>query len=232
MTAPPLDTTGLLWRAHASGIHHGAINFWSGMLSCVLDPIDASTRVLEFGCTGSEFLRFLHLAFEFREATGVLLTVDGPDRSADWVKVIGPGCRFVTEEEAANLTAVADIAFAQETFSLLPDLAAHAGAMERLLAPYGVYYATVGWHLDNPATVTYAHTQAASGKPFWGHRLADIVATFEGAGFEVGFKRLPIPYFLMHNSAIATSRFGGIANMLEALHDWKILFQFRKWGPR
>lgn len=232
MTSPPLDTTNLLWRAHANGIHHGAINFWVGMLSSVLDPVGSTTRVLEFGSTGSEFFRLLHLAFEYKEATGILLAVDGPDRSAEWLRPSGPACRFVHEDAGVSLETPADIAFSQEIVSLLPDLRAHAANMRALLSPSGVYYATVGWHLDNPATASYAASRASEGKPFHGHCLADITAAFEAEEFEVGFKRLQVPYFLIHDRAIATSRFGGVARMMEALQDWKVLFQFRKWRPR
>jgi len=229
MTPAPLDFKRVLWRAHADGIHHGSINFWAGMLACLLDPVSSETRILEFGSTGSEFLRFFHLAYEYREAAGILLSSDGPDHSAGWCLPEGPTCFFVPEEAAASLASGWHLAFTQETFSLLPDLEAHARLIDGLLAADGVYYATFGWHLDNPETERYAASRKAAGKPFFAHTLSGVVAAFEQSGFEVGFKRLPVPYFFMHSPPVAT-RFGGVPTMIEALSDWKILFQFRKWS--
>lgn len=232
MNPHELDTKRLLRLAHANGIRHGAMNFWVGMLSNVLDPVGPTTRILEFGSTGSEFFRLLCLAFEYREAIGVLLTVDGPDHSHEWPRPSGPECRFVSEDIISTIAPQVDIAFSQEVFSLVPDLTLHAKLVHSLLAPEGVYYATLGWHLDNPATTRFAASRAAAGKPFHGHHLADITDAFQEAGFEVGFKRLPVPYFLIHDRAIVASRFGSIPGMIDALHDWKILFQFRKGSVR
>ncbi len=228
MNADTLDLKALLWRAHAQGIRHGFLPFWAGMLGEVLVPVRQDSRVLEFGSQGPEFLRFAYLASPFAEGLGVVLNVDRRVGYDGWAVSGNPRCRFVDEAAIGTEAGGYDLAFSHEVLGLLADLHEHAALVRGLLSPGGVYYAAFGWHGDNPVSGVQAVIRAEQGLPFHPHRLGAIAEAFHTAGFEVGFKRLPLPYFLVYEPGVATRRFGGVAEMISCLQDQKMLFAFRK----
>lgn len=230
MSADTLDLKALLWRAHAQGIRHGFLPFWAGMLGEVLVPVRPDQRVLEFGSQGPEFLHLAYLASPYAEGLGVILDIDNCAGCDGWVGDENPRSRFINEAAIGTEAGKYDIAFSHEVFGLLADLHNHASLMRNLLSPGGVYYAAFGWHGDNPASGAQAAIRTERGLPFHPHLLGDVAEVFHSAGFEVGFKRLPLPYFLVYKPDVATRRFGGVPEMISCLQDQKVLFSFRKGG--
>lgn len=228
MSTDTLDLKALLRRAHAQGIRHGFLPFWAAMLGEVLAPVRPDSRVLEFGSQGSEFLRLAYLAAPYAEGLGVVLGVDRRADYGGWSVYGNPRCRFVDETAVGAEDGSYDLAFSHEVLGLQADLHGHAALVRRLLSSGGVYYAAFGWHGDNPVSEGQAAIRAERGLPFHPHRLAAVAEAFHSAGFEVGFKRLPLPYFLMYEPDVATRRFGGVAAMITCLQDQKVLFSFRK----
>lgn len=227
-----IDVKGLLRKAHAHGLGDGFLPFWAGMLAEVLSEIPRSATVLEYGSTGSQFLQVVDLAFPYRSGVGVVLDVDRIEDFTSWTMNTATQCRFVTESAAAvDLEASSvDCAFSHEIFSLFTDLQAHSAAVWRLLSDGGVYYAAIGWHGNNPHTARQSKLRSDKGLPFHLHTLDTIAQTFHAAGFEVGFKRLPMPYFMVYDPNLVSRRFGAVTEMISCLQDHKILFSFRKGG--
>lgn len=220
----------LLHKAHEQGLGDGFLPFWAGMLAEVLDPVDLSTLILEFGSTNSKFLQLAYLASPYKVALGVVLDVDGITGFEKWTAPGDVACRFISESAIDAEVRTFDLAFSHEVFSLLPDLEAHANLAWRLLATDGVYYAAFGWHGDNPHSSRQAKIRIEKGLPFHLHSLDSVAETFDRAGFEVGYKRLPMPYFMVYDPTLVSRRFGSVAEMIACLQDHKVLFSFRKRG--
>jgi len=223
-----LDLKSLLRLAHSNGLGDGFLPFWAGMLSEVLAPIGPTSRVLEFGATNPKFLRFVQLAYPFRTGLGVVLDVDAIEGYETWTTAGEMSCRFISESSLVSESGLFDSAFSHELFSLLPDLSVHANVAWRLLAPGGTYYAAFGWHGTNPYISRQAKLRADRNLPFHPYQLDTVAETFHAVGFEVGYKRLTMPYFMMYDPRLVKRRFGGVTEMIECLQDHKILFSFRK----
>lgn len=230
MSNDSLNMKSLLQRAHSQGIRHGFIPFWAAMLSEVLEPVRLDARVLEFGMQCPDFLRLAYLAYPYAEGVGVILDIDRKASATQSPTSECPRLRFLDETAAESESAGFDLAFSHEILGLLPDLHKHATVMRQLLSPGGVYYAAFGWHGDNPITSIQASIRAEQGLPFHPHPLGEVAATFHSVGFEVSFKRLPLPYFLVYEPEITFRRFGGVPEMISCLQDQKVLFAFRKEG--
>ena len=186
--------------------------FWNSDLriqsSCNLSPLRCRTRrqwELSWMLTGSRVLR------SGRHPADV-------------------ACRFISESAIDAEMPMFDLAFSHEVFSLLPDLETHADVVRRLLAPNGVYYSAFGWHGDNPHSSRQAKIRNEKGLPFHPHSLDAVAETFHRAGFEVGYKRLPMPYFMIYEPTLVNRRFGSVSEMIACLQDHKVLFSFRKGG--
>jgi hypothetical protein len=225
-----VETKSLLGMAHTHGLSDGFLPFWAGMLAEVLVSVRPSAMVVEFGSTNSKFLQFVNLAFPYKAALGIVLDVDRITDFETWPIPKDVPCRFVSESALDAETGPFDVAFSHEVFSLLPDLLAHANVAWRMLAPDGVYYAAFGWHGDNPHSSRQATLRNEKGLPFHPHSLDLVASTFHGVGFEVGYKRLPLPYFMVYDPTLVSRRFGSVAEMINCLQDHKILFSFRKGG--
>ncbi len=223
------DKRDILWRAHSQGLHDGFINFWRGMFEDVLDPLSPNTKIIEFGSTSSRFLQFAHLHFAFQQAVGILLDVDGNQDTSTWVKPANAQVDFLREFELPTIDQHYDIAFSQEIFSLLSNLEQHAQIVWNTLGPTGVYYASFGWHADNPSTGLQQQLRTTRNQPFYSHDLDKVAAVFHSVGFEVGFKRLTLPYYMIYEPNMVVKRFGSVSHMISGLQDHKILFSFRKW---
>jgi hypothetical protein len=220
----------LLRKAHEQKIGDGFLPFWAGMLAEVLEPVDLSTSILEFGSTNSKFLQLAYLASPYKAALGIVLDVDGIKGFEKWIPSEDIACRFISESAIEEEAVTYDLAFSHEVFSLLPDLDAHANVAWHLLTTDGVYYAGFGWHSDNPHSSRQAKIRIEKGLPFYSHSLDSVAEIFYRAGFEVGYKRLPIPYFMVYDPTLVSRRFGSVAEMIACLQDHKVLFSFRKRG--
>lgn len=228
MSNDSLNMKSMLQRAHSQGIRHGFLPFWAAMLSEVLEPIRPDVRVLEFGTQGPDFLRLAYLAYPYAEGLGIILDIDRNATAVQSATSECPRLRFLNETAAEIESDGFDLAFSHEVLGLLPNLHEHATVIGRLLSPGGVYYAAFGWHGDNPTSSIQSSIRAERGLPFHPHLLGEVAETFHSAGFEVSFKRLPLPYFLVYEPDITLRRFGGVPEMISCLQDQKVLFAFRK----
>jgi len=223
-------STDLLLRAHSQGLADGFINFWVGLIGSLVDPVGPETTVLEFGATGSKFLRLLYLVAPYKRATGVVLAEDADGGDHKWASPpTWPGS-FVPEAEAGESAQPVDLAFSTEVLGLLPDLRTHAATMSARIRPGGCYYTSLGWHSDNPHLERHVSIRRSRGLPFYSYSLDDVAHAFHDAGFEVGFKRLKIPYFLMFDPVVTAKRFGTVASMITCLEDHRVVFSFRRLG--
>ena len=223
-----LNMKSLLHRAHSQGISNGFLPFWAAMLNEVLDPIDFDTKILEFGAQGADFLRLAYLAYPYAKGLGITLDIDRKSSPTEFPTSEFPYLQFLDESAIELKSGEFDLAFSHEVLGLLPDLHEHAAAIERLLSPGGVYYAAFGWHGDNPASSMQAPIRAEKKLPFHPHMLGEVAGAFHSAGFEVSFKRLPLPFFLVYEPEITSRRFGGVPEMISCLQDQKVLFALRK----
>lgn len=219
----------VLWHSHSQNLHDGFINFWQGIFEDVLDPLTPHTKIIEFGSLNSKFLQFAHIHFPYQKATGVLLEIDGDQNPTQWIVPPRTQTIFLKENQLSTYNESHDIAFSQEIFSLISDLELHAKTVWNSLGPNGVYYATFGWHSDNPTTKLQEKLRLERKQPFFNYSLDTIALIFHKVGFEVGFKRLSLPYYMIYEPNLIEKRFGNINQMISGLQDHKILFSFRKW---
>jgi SAM-dependent methyltransferase len=193
---------------------------WRAMLDTIdLDP--AGRRVLDAGCNRGGFLRLLAdeggigAGFGYDPAAGAIQ--DARDLAGD---------RTLTFEVADAVPAGwegFDLAFSHEVLYLLPDLAPHAEAIHRALAPGGVYYAVNGVHAGAPLMVEW-HTRNAERlalPPLYS--LDELIAAFTAAGFTASVARLKmgfVPVSDDHASSFPAS--------LEYFYDQKVMLRLAK----
>ncbi|WP_031597218.1 hypothetical protein [Ferrovum myxofaciens] len=218
----------IIWAAHSRGLHDGFINFWMGMLDDVLEDSTQERRVFEYGAMNARFLEFLEIALVVKEGKGIVMQADDREQHHVWSRGVGQNLSFTTESKVAAVQNF-DIGFSQEIFSLMPDLTEHARRIWNMLSPTGVYYATFGWHKDNPCSARQAALRQRKDQPFYSYTLDEVVEVFHGKGFEVGVKRLTLPYFMIYDPQVTPARYGSVGDMISCLQDHKILFSFRKW---
>lgn len=224
-----MDKKEIIWEAHRRGLHDGFINFWMGMLDDVLEDFNLKTKVFEYGALNSKFLEFLEIVCEAKNGLGVVMAVDDKHDHHDWSKGKTGNLAFVSESDIEPKYEF-DIGFSQEIFSLMPDLSAHAKQIWDMLSPTGIYYAAFGWHTENPCTVRQQTMRSRKGQPFYLHALDDVAKSFHAQGFEVGVKRLTLPYFMIYDPQVTPARYGTVEDMIRCQQDHKILFSFRKWN--
>lgn len=224
-----IDKKKIIWEAHLRGLHDGFINFWMGIINDVLEDTEQELKVFEYGALNSKFLEFLEIVCEIRQGLGIVMSVDDRNDHHTWPSGRTRNLRFVSESNAQPANAF-DIGFSQEVFSHIANLSAHARYIWDILSPTGVYYSAFGWHTENPFTARQQSLRSKKSQPFHLHSLDDVVQAFHAQGFEVGVKRLTLPYFMIYDPQITPARYGNVENMIRCQQDHKILLSFRKWG--
>jgi len=199
-----------------------------GMLAEVLEDTAQGQRVFEYGALNSRFLEFLEISCSIQEGKGIVMQIDEQLQYQAWSSGRSQNLAFASESEVVPAHTF-DIGFSQEVFSLVSDLPGHASYIWDMLSPSGVYYSTFGWHKDNPCSVKQQALRRQRKQPFCCHSLDDVVQAFHTQGFEVGVKRLTLPYFMIYDPQVTPARYGSIGDMISCLQDQKILFSFRKW---
>jgi hypothetical protein len=218
-----LNWKSLLRRAHACKIYHGSMSFYLALLAEVREVWPPEGTVLEYGSVGPEFLRLLHLAYEYGEAVGLLLAPDNPAGEERWLLPTGPRCRFIKAMNGQVAPASVDAAFSQEVLGLLPDLTAHAHEMFGWLRCGAYYYAAFGWHSAAPRYSSRAERLQKRGVRLHAHTIDSAAAALHAAGFEVAVKRLPVTCGVVYDPVTAVAN-GDLAALLEDVHEHKYLF--------
>ena len=199
------------------------MSFYLALLGEVREVWPPEGSVLDYGAVGSEFLRLLHLAFEYGEAVGVLLAPDDLAGAEHWPLPIGPRCRFAAAANGQVAPALVDAAFSQEVLGLLPDLAAHAQDVFARLKWGAFYYTVFGWHAAAPRYQMRAERLQGRGVILHAHTIENAAEAFHAAGFEVAVKRLPVTCGVVYDPSMAVVN-GDLAALLEDVHEHKYLF--------
>ena len=189
----------------------------------LLDTIDvdvAGRRVLDAGCNRGGFLRLLATragiaaGFGYDPAGGA---IDDARRQA--------GDLPLTFEVAGTVPAGwngFEVAFSHEVLYLIHDLAAHAAAINRSLAPGAPYYAVMGVHADSPGMAGW-HAENAERLDLPAlYSLDEVVGAFTGTGFEAAASRLKIGFVPV--SEHAPSFPAG----LEYFYEHKVVLRFSR----
>src|SRR3982750_83954 len=138
--ARKIESTVDYWDDPARERHmqHEHAPAWLAMIARMDERDLRGKEILDFGCSQGGFLRLLYDLKPFRGALGVDIARKSVDEAA---KLNGARpCEYETVDALNGKTAAFDIAFSHEVVYLLPDLAAHAKEIHRLLKPAGVYY--------------------------------------------------------------------------------------------
>jgi SAM-dependent methyltransferase len=192
---------------------------WRAMLATIESDL-TGRRVLDVGCNRGGFLRLL--ADEAGIAAG-----DGFDPAsgaiADARRLTGEEpLRFEVADTVPAGWAGYEVAFSHEVLYLLPDLSAHAIAIDRALAPGGVYYAVEGVHAGSPRMAEWHARNAKQLALPPLYTLDDISGAFAATGFTVAAARLKIG-FVPVSGHTPTLDAG-----LEYFYEHKVMFKFEK----
>jgi|GEM_PF-1214005 SAM-dependent methyltransferase len=220
-----------IYDAHASGIQHGNIIFWTSMIHEIIPRRTGSEVVLDYGCGDGHFLRLLHQMRPFAHGLGVDI-----DEAA--LETARASRREPEPIEYASLTALDsleqhfDFVFSQEIFWMIEDLPALAKTLHRVLKDKGEYYATMGCHIENPLWVHRRQVLRSEGVRYFDYSLDEVADIFYAAGFEVGLKRLPVEYFNIYHPEFTRRRAQSLSRLVQTSHDHKMLFYFRRDDER
>lgn len=215
----------LLISAHKHGIKNGFINFWTSVLDEVFIPKNNEFRIFEYGAINYDFLKFMKINYEIREPVGFYFEHDRNDFS---IKEDKEEDFIIVPEKDADKFNNFDMGFSYEIFSLTSDIDKLSKRIFNILKEGGCFYSTFSWHSGNPFSKNTKKIRKDKGMPFYNYSLDFIADVFYNNGFEVGLKRINIPYFLIYNPSLCKNRFGSIEGFLLSNHEMNILFSFRK----
>lgn len=164
---------------------------WEAMLDTI-DVDLAGRRVLDAGCNRGGFLRLLCE----RAGIGAGWGYDPAAAAiADARRLAGDlPLRFEAADTVPPDWGGFDVAFSHEVIYLVHDLAAHASAVHRSLAPGGVYYPVIGVHAGSPGMAEWHSENAQRLNLPRLYALDDVIAAFARVGFQVAVSRLKIGF--------------------------------------
>ena len=218
-----LDWKSLLPRAHAQQIYHGSMSFYLAMLGEVRDVWPPEGTVLEYGAAGaSEFLRLLHLAFEYGDAVGVLLAADDPAeaRAGRCLSARVASLRRLRTARSAQPRSMQPSR--RRCWACCPTWR-RTPKMSCAVEMGAFYYAVFGWHAAAPRYQMRAERLQGRGVMLHAHTIENAALAFHAAGFEVAVKRLPATCGVVYDPAM-TAASGTLAALLEDVHEHKYLF--------
>ena len=216
-----------IYDAHAAGIKHGNIIFWTSMIREIIPRHTGKEVVLDYGCGEGQFLRLLNQIRPF--ASGIGVDVDqGALEKAKAAKHVDEPIAYDRPESLQGLENHFDYIFSQEIFWMIEDLPALAQNLHRLLKNKGEYYATMGCHIENPMWAHRRQVLKQEGVAYYDYSLDEVADIFHAAGFEVGLKRLPVTYFNIYHPEFTRRRSQSLSRLVETTHDHKMLFYFRR----
>lgn len=217
--------------AHASGIQHGNIIFWTAMIHEIIPRHTGREIILDYGCGDGHFLRLLHQMRPFAHGLGV--DIDEPAlENARASRRESEPIEYASLTALDNLEQHFDFGFSQETFWMIEDLPALAKTLHRVLKNKGEYYVTMGCHIENPLWVHRRQVLRSEGVRYFDYSLDEVADIFYAAGFEVGLKRLPVEYFNIYHPEFTRRRAQSLSRLVQTSHDHKMLFYFRRDDER
>lgn len=213
----------LLKRAHQLNIYNGFLNYWMSLLEATLESPSSVKEIFEFGSYDIDFLKFIGLYFYDSNRTGIIINNDSISQTLnDDFRV-----KYVNEN-AWNSPNKYDIGFSLEIFSLISDLDAHIDKIQLMLKNDGVYYSIFGWHSGNPCSEKRKIRRIGKGLKFYEYSLDVIANKFSKKGFEVGIKKITVPYYFIYEKELINRDYVNIENMISCLQDHKYILSFRK----
>jgi SAM-dependent methyltransferase len=164
---------------------------WNAMIDTI-DTNLAGKRILDAGCNRGGFLRLVADRHGIAEGLGYDPAVGAIDDARRLAQ--DRPLRFEASESVPEEWSDVDVAFSHEVLYLLPDLATHAAAIHNCLRPGGVYFAVMGVHTSSPLMVEWhgANRSELHLPPLYA--IDDVIATFQGAGFDTSVARLAIRF--------------------------------------
>jgi SAM-dependent methyltransferase len=216
-------TTETYWQSAAEDAEmqdeHAFI--WDAMLDTI--DIDlAGRRVLDAGCNRGGFLRLLAGRFGIAEGYGY---DPAAGAIADARRLAGD--LPLTFETAATVPAEwsnldFEVAFSHEVLYVIHDLAAHAAAIHRALAPGAPYYAVIGVHAGSPGVPEW-HAENAERLDLPAlYTLDSVIETFVAAGFEAAAARLKFGFVPVSGHARS------FPADLEYFYEHKVMLRFTR----
>lgn len=200
---------------------HGFV--WRAMLATV-DLDLAGKRVLDAGCNQGGFLRLVADRYPISEGFGYD-PASGAIEDARRLAGARP-LAFEMSDTVPEGWDGFDAAFSHEVLYLLHDLPAHARAIFAALAPGGAYYAVIGVHSESPLMVKWHHENADALNLPPLNDIEDVIAVFEGAGFEAAAARLAVRF------VPAAGHHGHgrrrLLDWLDYYYDQKLLLRFTR----
>jgi SAM-dependent methyltransferase len=171
---------------------------WNAMLDTI-DVDLAGLRVLDAGCNRGGFLRLLATrvgiaaGFGYDPAAGAI--ADARRLAGDLPLVFEAAPTVPAEWNGF------EVAFSHEVLYLIHDLAAHAEAIHRSLAPGAPYYAAMGVHAGSPGVAEW-HAENAHRLDLPAlYTLDEVISAFTGAGFEIAVSRLKFGFIPLSDHA-------------------------------
>jgi len=200
---------------------HGFV--WLAMLETI-DVELGGRRVLDAGCNRGGFLRLLSDRCGIAEGFGYD-PASGAIEDARRLAGARP-LHFEAADTVPSGSSAMHVAFSHEVLYLLHDLPAHAASIFGALAPGGVYFAVMGVHAQSPLMAAW---HAANVEELHLPRLYaidDVVATFQGAGFEASAARLPVTFVPATSHGLPEGNH--LFDRLNYYYDEKLLLRFSR----
>jgi SAM-dependent methyltransferase len=198
---------------------HGFI--WRAMLDTI-DVDLTARRVLDAGCNRGGFLRLLADRCGIAEGSGY-----DPASGAvlDAQRLAGGRpLRYRASDTVPAGWDGFDVAFSHEVLYLLDDLAAHAAAIFRALAPGGVYYAVLGVHAGSSRMAQWHRANARELKLPQLYDIDQVIAVFQGAGFEAAASRLAMRFV----PSVGHGHDGQLLDWLDYYYEQKLMLRFER----
>lgn len=215
MTSEPLT----YWQsADADAVMQDEHAFiWRAMLDTI-DVDLTGRRVLDAGCNRGGFLRLLATRSGIASGYGYDPAA-GAIADARRLAASLPLTFEVAETVPAGWEGF-EVAFSHEVLYLIHDLAVHAAAIHRALAPGGAYYAVIGVHAGSPGVPQWHadHLDRLNLPALYS--LDDVIAAFTGAGFEAAASRLRIGFVPLSDHA------SSFPAGLEYFYEHKVMLRF------
>ncbi len=201
--------------------------YWQAMIKSMPEQDLTRMTILDFGCNQGGFLQLLFNLRPFKAAVGI----DAVDSAIEIArkKCAGLPVEFKVDTSVGRFKAHFDLAFSHEVLYLLPDLSFHAREMFTALKTEGIYYASMGAHLENPLWPRWRrYLKHQANIPPQDYSLEDVVEAFISAGFEVEARRFRIEAFHPYNPETDKIYYPSLMAKLDYFDRDKILFRFVK----